>query len=117
MKYNMFQNLPPFNLTPEVQRQLLAYQATAGGDKGYTINLMRAKAGAAAPAHSHPHLQVVYMLSGSGDFLCGEEVQTVKAGDVIQIDANVPHTFTAIPEDTTWLEFFTPEREDYKPED
>ena len=115
MKYNMFQNVPAVNMTPEVQRKLLAYQPTAGDDKGYTINFMQAKAGAAAPPHSHPHLQVVYILSGGGDFLCGEETQTVKPGDVIQIDANVPHTFAVIPEDTTWLEFFTPEREDYNP--
>lgn len=115
MKYNPFASLPAVNMTPVITRKLLAYQPGESEAAGYTVNLMQAKAGAAAPPHSHPHLQVVYMLSGRGDFLCGEETQTLRPGDVIQIDANVPHTFATIDEDSSWLEFFTPEREDYKP--
>jgi quercetin dioxygenase-like cupin family protein len=113
MKLNPYAARPAVNMTPEVARKLLAYQE---GENGYTINLMQAKAGAAAPPHSHPHLQVVYMLSGKGDFRCGDEVSTITAGDLIQIDSNVPHTFDAVYEDAQWLEFFTPNREDYKPE-
>lgn len=112
VNYNPYHHLPKINMTPIVTRQLLAYQ---DGAHGYTINRMEAKAGASAPAHSHPHLQCVYVLSGKGEFLCGEEMQTLVAGDVVQIDANVPHTFNSFQEDTVWLEFFTPEREDYKP--
>lgn len=113
MKYNPFADLPAAQMTPVVTRKLLAYQS---GENGYTLNLMNAKAGAVAPLHSHPHLQVVYVLSGSGEFQCGDEVQLLKSGDVLQIDANVPHTFASVLEDTVWLEFFTPEREDFKPE-
>ena len=50
-----------------------------------------------------------------GVFLCGEEEQMLQAGDTVQIDANVPHTFTSIEEDAEWLEFFTPVREDFLP--
>lgn len=113
MQYNIFQNLPAQAMTPEVSRKLLAYQE---GQGGYTLNLMQAQAGAQAPAHSHPHQQVVYIISGRGDFLCGEETQTLVAGDVVQIAANVPHTFVSVAEDTVWLEFFTPAREDYRPQ-
>lgn len=113
MQYNIFANLPAVNMTPVVTRRLLAYQT---GEGGYTLNLMSARADATAPAHSHPHRQVVYILTGSGDFQCGDEIQTVHPGDVIQIDPDVPHTFASFAEDTTWLEFFTPEREDYAPE-
>ena len=74
MQYNIFQNLPAQAMTPEVSRKLLAYQE---GEGGYTVNLMQAKAGAQAPAHSHPHQQVVYIISGRGDFLCGQETQTL----------------------------------------
>lgn len=112
MKYNIFADLAAVNMTPVVTRKLLAYEE---GEHGYTVNLMSAKAEAQAPAHSHPHLQVVYVLSGGGDFQCGEEIQTVKPGDVIQIDADVPHTFASFAEDTVWLEFFAPAREDYSP--
>lgn len=113
MKLNPYNNVPVQNMTPLVSRRLLAYHE---GEGGYTVNLMQAKAGATAPAHSHPHRQVVYVLSGRGDFLCGEEVQTMQAGDVLMIDPDVPHTFNTFFEDTTWLEFFTPAREDYRPE-
>ena len=99
-------------MTPAVTRKLLAYQP---GENGYTVNLMSARAGAGAPAHSHPHLQVVYVLSGKGDFFCDGEEKTLGAGDVVQIDANLPHTFNSFAEDTVWLEFFTPERLDFKP--
>lgn len=99
-------------MTPSVTRKLLAYQS---GENGYTVNLMSARAGAGAPTHSHPHLQVVYVLSGKGVFFCDGEEKTVVAGDVIQIDANLPHTFNSFAEDTVWLEFFTPERLDFKP--
>lgn len=112
MKFNPFASVPEVNMTPVVTRKLLAYQS---GENGYTLNLMSARAGASAPPHSHPHLQLVYVISGKGDFFCDGEVKTVGAGDVIQIDANLPHTFNSFAEDTVWLEFFTPEREDYKP--
>ena len=96
MKLNPCKNVPAAQMGPAVTRQLLAYCE-------------------AAPAHSHPHLQVVYMIKGKGVFLCGEEEQMIQAGDTVQIDANVPHTFTSIEEDAEWLEFFTPVREDFLP--
>lgn len=113
MKYNPFQHLPAVHMTPTVTRKLLAYEDSEGG---YTINYMQAAAGTQAPPHSHPHRQVVYMLSGKGVFRCGEELQALTSGDVIQIDPDVPHTFDSISEDAAWLEFFTPQREDYRPE-
>lgn len=113
MKFNPYGGLPAQNMTPAVSRRLLAYHE---GEGGYTLNLMQAKAGATAPAHSHPHRQVVYLIAGKGDFRCGDEVRTMLPGDVIMIDPDIPHTFDSFAEDTTWLEFFTPAREDYRPE-
>lgn len=114
MKYNPFKTQPTVHMTPTVTRNLLAYQA---GENGYTLNLMKAAAGTKAPLHSHPHLQVVYVLSGRGVFRCGDDLQELTAGDTVQIDSGVPHTFDSISEDATWLEFFTPEREDYAPQE
>ena len=112
MKLNPCKNVPAAQMGPAVTRQLLAY---CEGENGYTVNYMTGKKGAASPAHSHPHLQVVYMIKGKGVFLCGEEEQMLQAGDTVQIDANVPHTFTSIEEDAEWLEFFPPVREDFLP--
>lgn len=112
MKKNMFHDLPEISMGGQVTRKLLAYQQ---GENGYTVNCLKAKAGEGAPLHSHPHLQVVYMLEGEGVFHVGDETTTMKAGDVVQVDSNVPHTFDSFTKDSIWLEFFTPEREDFMP--
>ena len=114
MKLNPYQHLPEYPMAPTAHRRLLAYQA---GENGYTLNFMFAAKGTKAPPHSHPHLQVVYVLSGSGIFRCGEETAPMKAGDVLQIDGGVPHTWEEVFEDIESLEFFTPEREDFAPEE
>ncbi|MCQ2437546.1 MAG: cupin domain-containing protein [Clostridia bacterium] len=112
MKINACIDFPAVAMGPTVSRKLLAYEQ---GENGYTINLMSAKAGAGAPPHAHPHLQAVYIISGEGTFRVGDETKVIKAGDMVQIDGNVPHTFDDFAQDTTWLEFFTPVREDYIP--
>lgn len=112
MKLNLFKELPLYPMGPAVKRELIAYQE---GENGYTVNRLIAPAGAGAPLHSHPHLQFNYMISGCGEFQVGDETVTLKAGDTLQIDSNVPHTFNSFSEPTEWLEFFTPVREDFKP--
>ena len=112
IKWNAYAGLPEVWMTPVISRKLLAFQ---DGENGFTLNLMQGKAGATAPPHSHPHRQVVYILSGRGDFQCGDEIREMKAGDVLEIDPQVPHTFASLAEDTQWLEFFVPFREDYRP--
>ena len=112
MELNRFENLPEFKMSENVSRKLLAY---CSGEFGYTVNLMKAAAGNGAPPHSHRHLQVVYVIEGEGEFNTGSENKVIKAGDVVEIGANVPHTFNSFAKDTVWLEFFTPEREDFSP--
>ena len=109
---NRFEALPAVAMTPTATRKLLAYET---GENGYTLNYMQAKAGTQAPLHSHPHLQVNYMLSGKGVFRAGDERIPLAPGDVLEIGANVPHTFDSVEEDAVWLEFFTPAREDFAP--
>lgn len=112
MKINVCKDLPEISMGGNVTRKLLAYQE---GENGYTVNYLKAKAGDTAPLHSHPHLQVVYMMEGEGVFHVGEETMTLTPGDVVQIDSNVPHTFDSFSKDSIWLEFFTPVREDFLP--
>ncbi len=81
----------------------------------YTLNRLTAEKGPGAPLHSHPHRQIDYVVKGGGVFQVGEEKMTLKAGDTVQIEPNVPHTFTEFDEDTVFLEFFTPVREDFIP--
>lgn len=112
MKTNVYKDYPVFSMGGNVTRRLLA---CCQGENGYTLNYLTAKAGDSAPLHSHPHLQVVYMLEGEGIFHVGDETMTITAGDVVEIDSNVPHTFDSFSKDSRWLEFFTPVREDFLP--
>ena len=85
-------------------RELLAQ------DEDYSFTRMTHPRGLDNPPHHHPHRQVMYILKGSGVFLRGEEKLEVKAGDVIVIGPDVPHTFQYTNEETVWLEYFTPGR-------
>lgn len=51
----------------------------------------RAEAGGASPPHWHDHDQVIYVLSGMGRVVVGDDEFAVRAGDVIVAPANIPH--------------------------
>lgn len=112
MKVNPLKEYAPVQMSPTCSLERLCFDDT--GDT-YTLNRLTAKKGAGAPLHSHPHRQIDYVVSGQGEFQVGEEKMVLKAGDTIQIEPDVPHTFTRFDEDTVFLEFFTPVREDFKP--
>ncbi len=89
-----------------VYRQLLAYT------ENYTLTKMWGCKGTISKTHEHPHEQVIYILSGKGNFQNGDELIPVNPGDTVMIASNVPHAFAEILEDLIWLEYFTPERKD-----
>ncbi len=70
------------------------------------------QAGAHAAAHSHPHEQIVWMLSGRMDFRIGDDMRSCVAGDFAVIPANVEHE-AWFPEDTQVIDVFAPPREDF----
>ena len=113
MKVNPLQNVPPIQMSPTCSLKRLCYDESG---HTYTLNRLTGKTGQGAPLHSHPHRQIDYVISGKGEFQVGEEKRIVSAGDTIQIEPNVPHTFTRFDEDTVFLEFFIPVREDFIPE-
>ncbi|HCA34158.1 MAG TPA: hypothetical protein DEP00_03550 [Lachnospiraceae bacterium] len=115
MKYNLYADQPwlPMDPNGHANRHLLAFD---DGENGYTLNYLKADPKCAANIHKHPHKQFVYILKGSGNFQCGDEFKTLKAGDTVQIDSNVMHGFVSFDENCEWLEFFTPHREDFAPE-
>ena len=113
MRLNPCDHIPEVRIEPEVMRKLLAYQE---GTDGYTVNHISAGCGAKPWPHSHPHHQVMYILSGSLIFRADDELLAAKKGDLIQIEPHVVHTWEKIEENAAWIEFFTPERKDYRPE-
>ena len=68
--------------------------------------------GSLVPEHSHPNEQVSVIDEGSLRFnLQGQEI-VVRAGEVLRIPANVPHSAFAL-EDTVGTDIFSPPRQDW----
>ena len=70
--------------------------------------------GSAIPAHSHPHEQTGFMISGKLRFNVDGEVTDVENGDSWCVGGGVEHSAEAL-EDTILIEVFSPVREDYLP--
>ena len=63
--------------------------------------------------HSHPHHQLVYVVSGSIRVDVDGRVFDVAAGDSFVVDGGVEHQASAL-EASEVLDVFTPVREDYR---
>ncbi len=68
--------------------------------------------GAIGTLHSHPHVQLIYVLDGVFEFTIGEETGIVKKGDTLQQDPNVVHGSVCL-EKGLLFEVFTPHRKDF----
>jgi quercetin dioxygenase-like cupin family protein len=64
--------------------------------------------------HSHPHEQMVFVLSGRIAFEHPGGRFEVGPGDSFIVSGDVPHQASAL-EDSEVLDMFTPSREDYAP--
>jgi len=67
------------------------------------------------PMHSHHNEQITYVLEGALKFLLGteqDEEVIVRAGEVLTIPPNLPHSAVAL-EDTLDVDIFNPPREDW----
>jgi quercetin dioxygenase-like cupin family protein len=63
--------------------------------------------------HSHPHHQLVYVVSGTIRVDVDGRVFDVQAGDSFVVDGDVEHQASALAESEV-LDVFTPVREDYR---
>lgn len=72
----------------------------------------RLEKGAKLPAHSHPHEQTGYMVSGCMNLTIGGNSCRIEAGDSWCIPGDVEHYAEAL-EDSVAIEIFSPVREDY----
>jgi len=48
--------------------------------------------GYAAPMHTHPGEEIIYVIEGTLEYEIGGKKTTVKAGDVLFVPAGTPHT-------------------------
>jgi quercetin dioxygenase-like cupin family protein len=70
------------------------------------------KKGAIANVHSHPHEQIGYVIKGSLELEINGKKKNIMSGDSFYVSPNMPHGVTAL-EETTVLDIFTPQREDF----
>jgi quercetin dioxygenase-like cupin family protein len=107
----MFYKMDPDNYKEAFEG--VTYKTLAWGDKTSLGEFKLAK-GCTVPAHSHPHEQTGYMISGKMTFTIDGEDHLTEAGDSWSIPGNVEHS-VKVHEDSVVIEVFSPVREDYLP--
>lgn len=116
MSQNAFQTAPKPSLhswdsiTPEQLSPLLTRQYISGQQLMLARIVLRK--GCIVPEHSHPNEQIAFILEGALRFNLPGESQTVRAGEILVIPANVPHSAEAL-EDTIDFDLFAPPRQDW----
>jgi len=93
-------------LNPRFARQVI---------HGDTITVARVylRKGCFVPEHSHHNEQISMMDQGALKFVIGGQEKVLRAGDVLRIPANMPHSAEAL-EDSAGIDIFAPVREDWR---
>lgn len=78
-----------------------------------TVAHFRVLAGSVLPEHHHVHEQVTNVLEGELEMTIGGETHVCKAGEVVVIPSNTPHSARAVT-DCRLFDIFQPVREDYR---
>jgi quercetin dioxygenase-like cupin family protein len=103
--FHRIEDLPLVPLTEESKSRLIATDRLL-------ISFIENPPGCVFPIHSHPSEQILIILEGEEDHICGEERFTMKAGDICVHPADVPHggeTKTGFK----GIDIFCPPREDH----
>ncbi len=96
-------------------RQGVVFKTIAFGDLTHLTEFHLAK-GSIIPAHSHPHEQTGYLVSGRMSFTIAGKTFETGPGDGWNIPGGVEHRVEVF-EDCVVIEVFSPVREDYLPLD
>src|SRR5215208_1344893 len=95
VRFFRWTDMPKETVTDQLSRRLIT------GDRVMLAHVYLDK-GCVVPKHSHENEQLTYILEGALHFRIGEDQKeeiTVRAGEVLVIPSNVPHSATAL-EDT-----------------
>ena len=101
-------DIPRERLNPLLERRLIT-----GGD--LMVSHVYLAQGCIVPKHAHENEQLTYILEGCLRFTLGEddaETVDVRAGEVLTIPRNLPHSAEAL-EDTLDVDIFHPPRADW----
>lgn len=80
--------------------------------KTMTIARIQLRKGCSVPEHQHHNEQISMVEQGALRFVLAGVEKIVRAGEVLQIPPNVPHSAEAI-EDCVAVDLFSPPREDW----
>lgn len=106
MKHHSLHETPVEQVTDLFARQFFT------GEK-ITMAFLTIKTGCVVPTHSHESEQFSYVITGALQFRIGDEDVIVRAGELVQIPSNIPHSAVAI-EETTGIDVFSPIRIDWR---
>ncbi|GAC1609960.1 MAG: cupin domain-containing protein [Myxococcales bacterium] len=101
-------SMPREELSPEIGRRMIT------GDRMMIAHIYLKK-GSVVPVHHHDNEQITYVLEGALRFRLGakgDQQVDVRAGEVLHIPSNLPHTAEAL-EDTLDVDIFDPPRQDW----
>ena len=105
-KLHSWEKMPRERLNDKLERRIIT------GDR-MMLTHVYLKKGCVVPRHQHENEQITYVLEGALRFILGEgEKVDVRAGDVLCIPGNLPHSAEAL-EDTLDVDIFDPPRKDW----
>ena len=55
--------------------------------------IVNAEPGKGPPSHTHPYVEVIFMVEGRATVRVDDEQREAKAGEIVVIPANTPHRF------------------------
>jgi unsaturated pyranuronate lyase len=105
MHSDTWQSLPSERVSEDISRRMVV------GEKEMLVRWEFRKGGLAA-RHSHPHEQIVMMVSGRLRLAVGDEEKILEPEEIVVIPPHTPHEAEAL-EDTVVIDVFSPPREDF----
>lgn len=100
-----WQDIEKEQLSKATSRQMV------NGEKA-TLARFVAKGGITVPRHSHPNEEYLMVSSGAARIIFDDREVELNPSEVLVIPSNVPHAI-AILQDTEFIDFFSPVREDW----
>ncbi len=98
-------DIAPEQLNPLLTRQFVA------GEKAMVSRIMLTR-GCLVPEHHHANEQISLVLTGVLEFVVSGVTHIVRAGEILVIPGNAPHSARAL-EDTENIDLFAPPRQDW----
>jgi len=108
-QHTRWSDIAPEQLNPLLTRQFIY------GEKAMVSRIMLT-CGCIVPEHHHHNEQISLVITGALQFVVSGTTYIVRAGEVLVIPSNAPHSATAL-EDTENLDFFAPPRQDWLDKD